>query len=64
MGSADGPVRAHCTSGRVRIDLAHPHAVSAETVSGRIDLTVPAGTSGDEQVSTSTSSGRVVIRER
>ena len=39
--AADGPVRAHCVSGRVEVGLMAPEDVDAETVSDRIQVTVP-----------------------
>jgi DUF4097 and DUF4098 domain-containing protein YvlB len=44
LGDVTGPVRAHCASGRIQIHMAEPHDVDAETVSGRIDISLPAGT--------------------
>ena len=41
--AANGPVRAHCVSGRVEVGLMAPEDVAAETVSGRIHVTVPQG---------------------
>lgn len=41
--AANGPVRAHCVSGRVEVGLMAPENVAAETVSGRIHVTVPRG---------------------
>lgn len=38
-----GVARAHCTSGRVDIALAEAHDVDAETISGRISVSLPAG---------------------
>jgi DUF4097 and DUF4098 domain-containing protein YvlB len=38
-----GPANAHCVSGRISIGLAEAADVSAETVSGRIEISVPAG---------------------
>ncbi len=37
------PVRSHCVCGRVEIALEEPADVDAETVSGRIEVQVPAG---------------------
>jgi len=39
-----GTARAHCASGKVDITLAGAHDVEAETVSGRISISLPAGT--------------------
>ncbi|MET0661890.1 MAG: hypothetical protein ABWZ42_02040 [Ilumatobacteraceae bacterium] len=41
--AANGPVKAHCVSGRVEVGLMAPEDVAAETVSGRIHVTVPHG---------------------
>ena len=41
--AANGPVRAHCVSGRVEVGLMAPEDVDAETVTGRIRVTVPHG---------------------
>lgn len=38
-----GTARAHCASGKVEITMAEPHDVDAETVSGRISISLPAG---------------------
>ncbi len=43
LQAASGPVRAHCVSGRVEVGLMAPEPVDAETVSGRIQVTVPRG---------------------
>jgi DUF4097 and DUF4098 domain-containing protein YvlB len=39
-----GPVRAHCVSGRVTVGLDTAHDVDAETVTGRIDISLPPAT--------------------
>jgi DUF4097 and DUF4098 domain-containing protein YvlB len=39
-----GVARAHCASGRVDITMAGAHDVDAETVSGRISISLPQGT--------------------
>ena len=39
-----GTARAHCASGRVDITMADAHDVDAETVSGRISISLPEGT--------------------
>lgn len=44
LRDVDGPVRAHCISGRIEIGMAAAHDVDAETVSGRITVTMPDGT--------------------
>lgn len=41
LRDAAGPVRAHCVSGRIDISLTASVDVDAETVSGRISVTVP-----------------------
>lgn len=38
-----GPAKAHCVAGRIDIVLAEAADVTAETMSGRIDVSVPAG---------------------
>jgi len=43
MSGVDGPVRAHCVSGRIDIEMEGPHDVEAETVSGRVRVSLPAG---------------------
>jgi len=74
----DGDVVAHSVSGRVMVALAGAHDVRAETVSGRIVISVPAGmrtfvpTPGDPApmppdpdccvVHATSTSGRVVLR--
>jgi DUF4097 and DUF4098 domain-containing protein YvlB len=40
---AHGPARVHCVSGRITVNLAIAADVAAETVSGRIEVSVPAG---------------------
>ncbi len=54
--AANGPVKAHCVSGRVEVGLMAPDDVAAETVSGRIHVTVPHGvavtTNDDRSLST------------
>ncbi len=78
IGIADvrGPVRAHCVSGKIDIALSQPADVDAETVSGRIKVTVPKGTrvhrserpgeprppDTDCQVVARSVSGRIVVR--
>jgi DUF4097 and DUF4098 domain-containing protein YvlB len=44
LENVDGPVRAHCISSRIEIEMAGAHDVDADTVSGRISVTLPAGT--------------------
>ena len=36
-----GPARAHCASGTIEIAMAEAHDVDAETVSGRISISLP-----------------------
>ena len=55
--TANGPVRAHCVSGRVEVGLMAPESVDAETVSGRISVTVPNG------VAVRTTDDRSVVTE-
>lgn len=43
LRDAHGPVRAHCSSGRIEVGMAAAHDVDAETVSGRITVSLPAG---------------------
>jgi hypothetical protein len=43
LANVAGPVRAHCTSGRIAIRLTGAHDVVAETVSGRVSVSIPAG---------------------
>jgi len=45
IASASGPVRAHCVSGRIDIAMAVAADVDADTVSGRIAVSLPAGAS-------------------
>ena len=40
---AEGVVRAHCVSGRIHVEMDGPHDAEAETVSGRVEITYPAG---------------------
>lgn len=40
---AEGVVRAHCVSGRIHVEMDGPHDAEAETVSGRVQITYPAG---------------------
>jgi DUF4097 and DUF4098 domain-containing protein YvlB len=80
LGAVSGPARAHCSSGRIRIVMAEAHDVDAETVSGRIDVSLPPGTrarldtpgagavstSGDDDcvVTARSGSGRIVVSTR
>ena len=62
-----GPVRAHCVSGRIEVDLDGAHDVDAETVSGRIRVSLPPGVRGDGSDCTCTTrsiSGRVEVTNR
>lgn len=43
LRDADGWVRAHCVSGRICIEMDGPYDAEAETVSGRVQITYPAG---------------------
>lgn len=47
LRGVDGPVRAHCVSGRIEVVLESAHDVDAETVSGRISVSLPPGVRGD-----------------
>jgi DUF4097 and DUF4098 domain-containing protein YvlB len=42
LDDANGRVRAHCSSGRIEISMGGAHDVDAETVSGRITVSLPA----------------------
>ncbi len=43
LGDVRGAARAHCTNGRVDITMATANDVSAETVTGRISVSMPRG---------------------
>lgn len=43
LDSVSGPVLAHCTSGRIEITMAIAADVDAETVSGRVSISLPTG---------------------
>jgi DUF4097 and DUF4098 domain-containing protein YvlB len=43
LEEANGRVHAHCSSGRIEISMRGAHDVDAETVSGRITVSFPAG---------------------
>jgi DUF4097 and DUF4098 domain-containing protein YvlB len=43
LDAVAGAARAHCVSGRINIDMASAHDVFAETISGRISISVPRG---------------------
>jgi len=42
LEDVNGRVRAHCSSGRIEISMGGAHDVDAETVSGRITVSLPA----------------------
>ena len=44
LRSVDGPVAVNCVSGTIQIDMASAHDVAAETVSGRVEVSLPPGT--------------------
>ncbi len=44
LRNVSGIARAHCTSGKIEIAMAEAHDVEAETISGRISVSLPAGT--------------------
>lgn len=76
----NGPVRAHCVSGRIIVGLDSANDVEAETVTGRIDVSLPSGTRAydpaehglqdltpegyDCTVTTRSISGRVTVETR
>jgi DUF4097 and DUF4098 domain-containing protein YvlB len=43
LSDVSGVARANCVSGRVDIHMAEPHDVTAETVSGRVSVSLPGG---------------------
>jgi DUF4097 and DUF4098 domain-containing protein YvlB len=43
LRAAHGPAHAHCASGRIELAMASANDVDAETVSGRITITMPVG---------------------
>ena len=43
LDAVAGTARAHCVSGRINIEMASAHDVFAETVSGRISISMPRG---------------------
>ena len=43
LSEVAGPAVAHCASGRIEITMAEAHDVEADTVSGRITISLPAG---------------------
>jgi len=43
VDEVDGPARVHCVSGRISIGMASANDVDAESVSGRIEVSVPSG---------------------
>lgn len=78
IGEADGQVRARGTSGRIEVAVAGAHDVDAETVSGRIQVELPAAvrpqvvdsaaaadrSAGDCVIVARSASGRVVVTQR
>ncbi|MGI9610152.1 MAG: DUF4097 family beta strand repeat-containing protein [Acidimicrobiia bacterium] len=75
----DGPVEAHCVSGRIDISMDGAHDVNAETVSGRVTVSMPSGVDAFESsgstaasvppdcdcvVSVRSVSGRVAVSNR
>lgn len=76
----DGVVDAHSVSGRIELSLEQPHDVRAETVTGRIEVSLPRGTvafqpegPADQRlrppdasctVSTRSATGKVVVANR
>lgn len=80
LRSVSGPVRAHCVSGHIKIELAEAADVEAETISGRITITIPAGVKAhrltgslppdpapdgsDCTIATRSGSGRVSVTQR
>ena len=43
LRQVDGPVHVHCVSGRVHVEMVAAHDVEAETVSGRVEVSLPSG---------------------
>ena len=39
-----GPVQARCVSGRIHVEMALAHDIDVETVSGRVEISLPEGT--------------------
>ena len=80
MRHVDGVVDAHSVSGRIELSLERPHDVRAETVTGRIEVSLPPGTVAFQPdspadrrlrppdasctVSTRSQTGRVVVATR
>ncbi len=58
LHSVDGPVAVNCVSGTIQIEMASAHDVAAETVSGRVVVSLPPGTRA--RVDTP-SSGRIPV---
>lgn len=44
LRNVSGTARAHCASGKIEVVMAEAHDVDAETISGRISVSLPAGT--------------------
>jgi DUF4097 and DUF4098 domain-containing protein YvlB len=61
LREAHGPAHAHCASGRIELEMASANDVEAETVSGRITITMPAG--ANVRIDTPTSATVVVDGE-
>lgn len=61
-----GTVRAHCISGQIEVRMSAARDITAETVSGRIEVTLPAGTvvGVDCKVDARSLSGRVDVKTR
>ncbi len=80
LEAVDGTARAHCVNGRINIKMMSAHDVSAETVGGRINVSLPHGVralqrgitteisvepgSYDCVIDARSSTGRVSISER
>jgi len=80
LKGVSGRTRAHCVSGRITIDLMDAVDVEAETVSGRIAITVPRGTNAHRvdgsldldptpganecTIATRSVSGRIAVKSR
>ena len=58
LGAVRGPVHAHCVSGRIEVGLAAAYDVEAETVSGRITVSLPKGVKAYRPSGTDRSGGR------
>jgi DUF4097 and DUF4098 domain-containing protein YvlB len=69
VDAAEGPVHAHCVSGRVDVTMRSANDVDAETVSGRISVRLPAGSRpmivrGNESARPAPDSSDCVVRAR